>query len=598
MAVITTRISGTSSQNNYGYYANVLVWDNIHYEVINGVNTATFRVMVNTYVVNNGTRFNSYGWEAGTGITNVGDLFTNDLSLNSTTVDKYGGELFIASHTFFVPITMSTIGVYGHLSKSGGYSVYDPGYCSFGGYVSMPKVQSTWSKSLLSIQNIENAFTLPINKYVNDYYNVVDITNANGTQIIKTINNANDGDSVTLTSSELNTIYTMDNNANQLPLVFYMNLKTYTDSSKTTQIGTAQSLKCEAYIVNGEPTATYTIVEQDEKVISLLGASSNKIIKNASDLLFTITPTALKGATISNVKINDVNATLSSGNYVLNITNLTTGTFNIVITDSRGLTKTYTATKTLLDYIACQINNWSIQRETQVSSNLILNANVNVWNSTIDGNTNTIVVNYSIDNENWTTIPSSSYTITDNVLKITNLNLSNIVVYTSTATFYLDISDILSETKENYQIAKGIETYSWGENDLQVNGEIYVADEEGNNLISLTHCYSTNEIRIGYWIDNKPIYRKVIHISSLPNNYYTDVSHNISNVDEIVGIKGIMRTLSNHITTPLNMSGTSLLYGENTVCVRADRTKIQIGTTTDYSANEAYITLDYTKTTD
>ena len=213
----------------------------------------------------------------------------------------------------------------------------------------------------------------------------------------------------------------------------------------------------------------------------MLSGDTTKIIKNASDLLFTITPTALKGATISNVKINDVNATLSSGNYVLNITDLTTGTFNIVITDSRGLTKTYTATKTLLDYIACQINTWSIERETQVSSNLKLNANVNVWGSTINGTTNTIVVKYSIDNENWTTIPSSSYSISDNVLTITNLILQNIVSYQNIATFYLDISDLLSETKENYQIAKGIETWSQGENDIQVNGEIYIADEEGEN---------------------------------------------------------------------------------------------------------------------
>ena len=113
--------------------------------------------------------------------------------------------------------------------------------------------------------------------------------------------------------------------------------------------------------------------------------------------------------------------------------------------------------------------------------NLVLNANVSVYNDTIDGNTNTIVVKYSIDNENWTTISSSSYSITDNVLTISNLNLSNIIPYTSTTTFYLDISDLLSETKENYQIAKGIETWSAGENDIQVNGELYIADEEGEN---------------------------------------------------------------------------------------------------------------------
>ena len=473
MAYTTTRINGTTSANNYGYYANVLVWDNI-----NANNT--FTVMVNSYLVNNGIRTNSGGWTTNARIDGVDSETLTNQNINTTTVDRYGGEILVQSKTFQVPISFGTMFVAGYLTKSS-YTSYDPGACYYSAVVSLPKVQSMWASSLLSIPNIENAFTLPITKYISDYYNVVEVRNGNNTILVRTINNAVNGTSVTFTSSELNTIYTMDNNRNQLPLVFYMDLKTFTNSSKTTQIGTTQRLKCEAYIVNGEPTATYTIVEQDAKVISLLGSGSTKIIKNASDLLFTITPTALKGATISSVKVNDITATLSSGDYILNITNLTTGTFNIVITDSRGLTKTYTATKTLLDYIACQINTWSIERETQVSSNLVLNANVSVYNDTIDGNTNTIVVKYSIDNENWTTIPSSSYSITDNVLTISNLNLSNIIPYTSTTTFYLDISDILSETKENYQIAKGIETWSAGENDIQVNGELYIADEEGEN---------------------------------------------------------------------------------------------------------------------
>ena len=162
----------------------------------------------------------------------------------------------------------------------------------------------------------------------------------------------------------------------------------------------------------------------------------------------------------------------------------------------------YTATKTLLDYIACSINNWSVERETQVSSNLVLNANVNVYNDTIDGNTNTIVVKYSIDNENWTTIPSSSYSITDNVLTISNLTLNNIIPYTSTTTFYLDISDLLSEAKENYQISKGIETYSWGENDLQVNGTIYIADNDSSNVFNVRDklVYDVGSNVNGYYI--------------------------------------------------------------------------------------------------
>ena len=346
----------------------------------------------------------------------------------------------------------------------------------------LPQIKraSIWSSSLLSIPDIENGFTLPITKYVSDYYNVVEVRNNNNTILVKTINNANNGDSVTFTSSELNTIFTMDNNRNQLPLRFFLDLKTYTNSSKTTQIGTTQRLTCEAYIVNGEPTATYTIEEQDSKVISLLGRSTtNKVIKNASDLLFTITPTAKKGATIFSVKINDASASLSSGNYVLNITDITTGTFNIVVTDSRGLSTPYSVSKTLLDYVAVKINSWNVERATQVSSDLVLNANITCYNGSVNGTTNTPTIRYSLDNETWTQI--TNYTFNNNTITINDLLLEDIIDYKDASKFYIDVFDLLSEDKQNTDISKGVETFSYGENDLQVNGQLYVANEDGES---------------------------------------------------------------------------------------------------------------------
>lgn len=480
MAMTTNRINGTCSLGRgYSFYANVLVWD-----AVNEGNT--FTVMVNTYLVNGGTRTDSSGWTKNITINNVGYETLTSQRIKTDTVDRYGGEVLVQSKSFEVPITMSSINVSAYASKSS-YTQYDPGYCSLNGNVSMPKVASTWSSSLLSIPNIASEFTLPINKYVSSYYNVVEVRNSNNTILVKTINDAVNGTSVTFSSSELNTIYTMDNNANQLPLRFFMDLITYTNSSKTTQIGTTQRLTCEAYLVGSEPTTSISVEEQDTSVIALLGSStSTKIIKNASDLLFTITATAKNGATISSVKINDKNATLDSGSYKLNTTDITTGTFNIITTDSRGITKEDTITKTLLDYIKISINsNWTIARASQVSSDLVLNAVINCYSSTIDGNTNTPTVQYSLDNENWATISSSSYTFQDNKITISNLTLSNLVNYKQVATFYLKATDLLSTTQDNRQIAKGIETFSYGETDLQVNGDLILCDEDGENPIKI-----------------------------------------------------------------------------------------------------------------
>lgn len=122
---------------------------------------------------------------------------------------------------------------------------------------------------------------------------------------------------------------------------------------------------------------------------------------------------------------------------------------------------------------------------------------------------------------------------------------------------------------------------------------------ELTNTINDMNTYSkTSEKIVGVWVDGKPIYRKTFYVASLPNNNYTSIAHNIANIDEIVNIYGTMRS-SNYTTVAFNMVGQAALYGEGSILtVRADRTNITIGTTKDWRNNVAFITLEYTKTTD
>ena len=92
-----------------------------------------------------------------------------------------------------------------------------------------------------------------------------------------------------------------------------------------------------------------------------------------------------------------------------------------------------------------------------------------------------------LDNGSYTTIPSSSYTIdtTNNKLTITNYTLSNALVYTSNGTFTIEISDLLVTDTDSRQVLKGVPTYDVGEHDLQVNGDLYIADTTRNNAINV-----------------------------------------------------------------------------------------------------------------
>lgn len=116
------------------------------------------------------------------------------------------------------------------------------------------------------------------------------------------------------------------------------------------------------------------------------------------------------------------------------------------------------------------------------------------------------------------------------------------------------------------------------------------------NLANTT-TYSENELVVGKWIDNKPIYRKVIGIGNLPNASQTIVSHNISNIERIVKLYGSATRDRDKDTLPIpyvtfnsNNSGGINLYANNV--------SVSVSTSSDRSSYTGYVVLEYTKTSD
>ena len=599
----TTKITGTASANNYGFYANVIVGD---------LNTLTqkFPVTVDVYLVNHGVRTDSNYWtksitcDGTTTSASNQNVKTNDVSSN-------GGEKKVYTASFNVNIK-STITVSAYLSKSS-YSQYDPAYCSLSGTISMPKAASTWNSSLLAIADVESSFTLPINKYVSTYTNTVTITNLNMSTVVKTINDANDGDSVTFTSSELETLYTIDNNANKEPITFYMNLYTY--DSNNNQVGEAQRLTCDAGLSNAKPSLSSAgVTETNANVISLAGgATASKVTEYVSMLKVQVKVTPKYGASITNVTVNEQAATYNSSTqkYETVLTNIlrNSGTFlnpkyaySIKATDSRGLqTTTSISNSNVQRYIVLTINTWSIKRAGQTSDNVILNADISCWSSTLYNQSNTPTVQYSTDNSTWTTIPSTDYTFSSNKITITNLTLQNVISHQVNGTFYLKVSDLLMTATDNKEVPVGIYTFAKSDRKIRINGTLEIADADTNNRFEIRNpiTYSSSETFTGYWTDGKPVYRKVIDFGALPSATSKDVAHGISNLKEIVKIDGITTYTINNVKgwrpLPLLYAGTLSTYNTE---ISVDETNITIKSDMDRSSYTAKVYLEYTKTTD
>lgn len=112
------------------------------------------------------------------------------------------------------------------------------------------------------------------------------------------------------------------------------------------------------------------------------------------------------------------------------------------------------------------------------------------------------------------------------------------------------------------------------------------------NYINKITNYSTTEQIIGKWIDEKPIYRKVITGSTA--NQTSTVIGNISSVDNMIHIYGFCNVQDGeHKNIPCiegsNYISACMLPNGN---VRIDNT------TSNYFRGSAVVIVEYTKTTD
>ena len=127
-----------------------------------------------------------------------------------------------------------------------------------------------------------------------------------------------------------------------------------------------------------------------------------------------------------------------------------------------------------------------------------------------------------------------------------------------------------------------------------------------NDTYLVNDLYKTTEVRVGTWIDGKPIYRKVVQFTPSTNELETRTSHHISNIDQILPSSScLLHRINNQyvffgMTYPYN--ATQILYWS----MGWEATKSEIFTwigenmrnQMDTSNYGAVAILEYTKTTD
>ena len=118
--------------------------------------------------------------------------------------------------------------------------------------------------------------------------------------------------------------------------------------------------------------------------------------------------------------------------------------------------------------------------------------------------------------------------------------------------------------------------------------------QSGNDITlnqKFKNIYSTSEVKIGKWINNKPIYRKVIQSTTPSSNSPTSIG-SISNMDLVINIYGSI------VTSTQNILVNFVYNTEQNSCYRENNNIILRVTASSYQEKTCYIVVEYTKTTD
>lgn len=342
--------------------------------------------------------------------------------------------------------------------------------------------------------NIGTMFTVPITKYAS-MYDVLTIKIGNTT--IKTIENASTSNQINFTQQELNAIYGLT--INDASKDFTFELKTYENSSKTTQVGITKTKTAKGYIVGANPVInSVDIIDTDTDIVNNLTGDNTKLVMYHSTAKISASVSGIYQANISYVKINGTNATYNqnTGKWELEIENVITNQFDIEVKDSRGFNnipnpQTYTTTK--VDYIPLTANT-TITRNQPTDGKVNVEISGNYFNGNYGLENNNLIVQYRYkeyggsydpDEQDWLNLTP---TITNNTYNLT-AQLSNFD-YQKQYEFQVKVYDLLEEQNIiGIPLSKGVPIINWEDDFFNINGELRIF-----NQAILTNLYPVGSI--------------------------------------------------------------------------------------------------------
>ena len=103
--------------------------------------------------------------------------------------------------------------------------------------------------------------------------------------------------------------------------------------------------------------------------------------------------------------------------------------------------------------------------------------------------------------------------------------------------------------------------------------------------------HDTEEFVVGTWLDDKPVYRKVLNLGSAPNLGSTSVAHAVASLGTVTSLRAVMDNATTQRPAP---------WGDGTIATAIEATDTNVTLETNWTAAgyATYAIMEYTKTTD
>lgn len=243
---------------------------------------------------------------------------------------------------------------------------------------------------------------------------------------------------------------------------------TCTTKSGSTVVGSTTkniTFSCDANIC--KPTLNATIIDINQSTINLTG-SNTKLIKYFSTARVTPTANAKNNASISKITINGTIAN------ALDISKVTTNTFTIIATDSRGFSTTITKTLSIVNYVPLTCSA-KFKRRTQTSNIIDLNLSGNYFDGSFGIDSNALELFYKYREKGSTTWIDGlelSPTIENGKYDL-NLSCGTIFDYQKNYEFIVYFKDkLINSNTSAIIVTKGIPVIAIFQNAIMFNGKI------------------------------------------------------------------------------------------------------------------------------